>query len=207
MCLQKDFTMLSTLSNQDNVTEEEFGHALVQVFASSVVMLTAIEVFLVTWLRGPWTVPTKLLVTTNGHWLLIPGLCLVGLISRPLGRMRYLPLLAAVVTLYTFVSQFRGIWIWLGTFDKFSQSQTGWTLSLAIGLVVAVLVGFKKEIPKVNRAATSYWLLLLAASLAVLTYSSRWMPVDSEFAFTRPIATVVTIIVLSIVAVWAWRSE
>src|SRR5579862_8199593 len=161
---------------------------VVQTFAMAMIALTAVDTVMILVSHSSLPMATRIFAVRYGAWLFVPAWAPVGWVARPLGPRRYLTLAAAFATAYTMLTQFRGSWIWNGTFDMYAYSRAPWLFTSLSGVGLALgFVSFLRSDRVPSAKATAILLVGLAASLVASAFLPRWWPNDSEFAATRPL--------------------
>lgn len=186
----------------------EEAHGIVQTVAAALVALTGIDAVMLFVNRSAMPTSTRLFTIKYGEWLFIPACLLVGWVASGLRQRRFLPLAAAFATAFTALTQFRGSWIWSGTFDEFYYDRLPWVRSGLLGIALAFGLGslVRRKAPPSWRTSI-LWLGLLAASLVASVFLPKLWPNDSEFVASRPLMLGACLVALAIVALVSGGAE
>jgi hypothetical protein len=145
-----------------------------------------------------------------GEWLFLPVAAVVTRISLALGKSGILVAAAVFTICFLLITQFRGVWVWNGTFDKFEQSSASWLIPSLIGAVVAIVHWiFVPRTSYVNslESATNIMFATLSVSILIYILLLRVYPVDSVFAPTRHFALMTSWLVLFPLTMYTRRNN
>jgi len=163
-------------------------HGLVQVLAAALICLTLVDAVMVGINKSSLESSTRILFVRYGEWLFLPACAFVAWVARPFGRTSLMLLVAAYTTCYAFLTQFRGAWIWDGTFDAYEYSRLPWYRVCLFGIATSLLICCFPSRPPMRASRTSILLVLLTAATLLSAVMPRIWPMDSAFVSTRFLA-------------------
>ena len=117
---------------------------------------------------------------------------------------------AVAVTAYVTIVQFRGLWVWSGTFDAYWYSKAPWIMPGLAGLTMGCAFSTKRFRPWVpKRSRLIVWPLCLIGAGLIELFGCYffYQQIDSVYAPTRSVVLVATGIVLGAGCFHVWRSE
>lgn len=176
---------------------------MLTVVVMSVVLLSLVDILLAFVVRSGLPDPVRLFFVRNSMWFLGGASALVTVYSIALRATGPLVLgIATAINLFLMM-QFRGPWIWVGTFDLYEQSAKPWLLALgagvAIGYLGLLIPPVRKARPTTDEQVVSRWIIALFATTIACAFASLNSPFDSEFAPTRFIGLIGVLIAVSLV--------
>ncbi len=146
----------------------------------------------------------KLFFINNGEYFHILTWAAVAILSSPLGTKRFLTcaLAFALVTYSNF--QFRGPWVWDGTFDHSDLSYRKWLISGLVGLTVGTAFSWKwQPALRDERLLSTIFISLFILMISTVVLSGL-LPVDSADPSTKPLF-VATGLTAATILLWAKR--
>jgi hypothetical protein len=194
------------LKEKATLTSEEEIYGIVLVFAAAMVALTVVDTLMIGVNRSFLPTLVKIQFVRFGEWLFFPAAFGVGLASGVLGSKKAIPVMASAAAAFIMITQFRGAWIWSGTFDKYDEPRTAWIVISLSGLLAGGIVAGVRPAPP-RAELTIAMLISLALCVLVTAMTSKMWPGDSDFAPTRYISLLVSLLILSGLAIYARRVE
>jgi hypothetical protein len=198
--MQAKPTSFSSSSEQDLLST-------ISCLCAALVLLTAVEGLIIAVSRSGWEPFRKLWFYGHAGWLFLPGGALIGLCARGGTAIRFLALGAAFVTAYVALTQFRGTWIWDGTFDAFKYPRSGWFYPGLAGCLMAFGISFIPRKTPASSLGSQLWLIGLTAAVVLSVFLPRYALVNSDFAPTRWIALAAILLCLVVLYCLKWKSS
>lgn len=187
------------LEADENVAKDI--HGLVQCMSAMLIGVTCVEAVMIGVNKSPLDSSLRLLFVRYGEWLFVPACAFVGYTVRPFGRIRIILLAVAYLTAYSLVTQFRGSWIWDGTFDAYEYSRLPWYRASLYGIIISLIICYFPGQSRFKAAKTGPLLVALTVSSVLSAVLPRLWPADSAFASTRFLAMIAGLVGLAILLV------
>jgi len=182
-------------------------HGFVQVMAAMLISLTCIEGVMLAVNRSSLDSSVRLLFVRYGEWLFVPACVLVGWIARPFSRARMLLLITTFTMGYGLITQFRGSWIWDGTFDAYDYPRWPWYRACLVGITLCLAICYLPTKSLANTTKSGILLSVLTVASLLSAALPRIWPLDSAFVATRFIGMVVALIGLIVLLFTSKVSE
>ncbi|HJP83518.1 MAG TPA: hypothetical protein VJ835_08440 [Fimbriimonadaceae bacterium] len=122
--------------------------------------------------------------------------------------------IAGAVLQLTLIREFRGVHIWDGTFDLYSQDGSEWFKPVLYGNLLGVAIGWASSLKrppdhKKLLSVSKISVLILAATVLITIFATVYWPADSVFAPSRPyvLAGAATVLIcIWISALWSYHN-
>jgi hypothetical protein len=135
-----------------------------------------------------------------GEWMFLPASAWVAWLSLRLGARGLLLAGATYTICFVLMTQFRGLWLWGGTFDRYESSKVSWLFPVGVGLAVALTIYClhkQKTMQATSPNLTNTLLSLFCGSVIVSALMQNLYPIGSVFAPTRIYGLAAALVVLA----------
>lgn len=187
-----------TTARSAPIDQRDADRIVLSSIALALIGLTLVEL-VVTWAsHSNMPMRRRVFFAENNVWLFLPVGFFVTLFGAPLGWRGLLASAASLTLLSLTVLNFRGMWVWQGTFDRFDDSALRWIVPLISGAVLALpllAVPFAKRIHGWHRA-NRWWTGGVAVAAVASFYYADAFIMGSEWPPTRFIALAAALVVL-----------
>lgn len=179
-------------------TPRQEDQIVLSAIALALIGVTLVEL-LVTWVsHSSIPVPRRVFFAENNVWLFAPVGFVVALFCAPLGKGGVIASAAALTLLVLVVLNFRGMWVWPGTFDRFEQSPYRWIMPLILGAITGMLLWMvppTHQVRGIHRAHGWTALLLGLSGVAAFAFDDAHI-MGSAWPPTRFIALAVVLVLV-----------
>jgi hypothetical protein len=169
--------------------ENGMENRMLATLVMSTALFSSVELILALVSRSALPDPIRLFFVRNSLWMLMCASAVPVAYSVPLrARGPVVLAVAAAINLFLMM-QFRGAWIWVGTFDSYEQSAKPWMMAMALGVVLGYLAllvpSWRSSQADTGEKTVNAWLVALCALTIATGAVSLLAPMQSEFAPTR----------------------
>lgn len=182
------------------ITQKDEDRIVLSAIALALVGLTLIELIVTLVSRSSIPTARRVYFARENVWLFAPLGSVIIMFCAPLRARGMLAAVAALVLVVLVVLNFRGMWVWPGSFDRFQESSLRWIGPMALGAILGAsltTVPALRQTRAIHRVLGWHSLMLGLATLGAFVWGDAYV-MGSSWPPTRFIPLAVSLVLILI---------